>query len=709
MIFGAEGREAGGRLVCRSLHFELPRTRREDPEAIVFRRVASTAREAYSRRPKDKTLRTTEYAAAGLEAEGEIRLQGDERELALVKLCLQRVSTMGGGKTRGAGRIRIERFREEKAFTSPPPSRPEGPPDAPCRLRMVLHNLEPLCIAATGFPGNIIRSESFLPGQGLRGAWLRGIRTCFPDAELADELADPERAQFTNAYFVPPEVVEAFSDDLGSLQSIPLPLTARERKPTEQEPTASTIPWWVEERNRIAVWLADPKIEQDILLSQPSSGEEGSFKRVKGEEYLVALNRLATEFRRVRPAMTTLLRNRIPVGRQERTRDSRRLKGVYEPEDLKKAELFSEEVLAEDQRFVADLLFLNGETARRFARHAEVFLGGDVEDRAWLRVGRGGRPVVVEDWTWVPEPRAGKEGPAVRGSGFCPGGFSFTLTSDLIARDDDLTFLTEITGADLVRLSGADVAAEAVRVSGQSSVQETRAIHAFNTAAGVRRMGALAIKRGSAVRVECEDEAMLQALRDRLTQLETLGRGLGERVEEGFGRFAVDHGAHVQPVDEHPGVGGKDVGDGNAEEDGDAVRRQRREAVLESVLRAVEQTRLEAACATAETLPKDFPAVSQWQRLRHVVEIAQGPDHLDGILQEIVERSSKLSGRMWACRLQGDTGPRLCEEIDRLRKEAGEFEAQRIWLIYLSRWVVARLRRLGEDEENRTRDRGKRR
>lgn len=705
-LYGREGSEGRSSVVCRSLHFQLPEAERSGPFARAFSSVTSTSREAYSRRALDTTLRTTEYSATGLRATGEIRLIGDEDDLELLKLCLQHIMSLGGGKERGPGRILIrglpERLREA-GVDAPTES---IPPKGKRRLRLVLKSLEPLCIPATGHPGNMIPGESFLPGQALRGAWFRAITAHSPsEATFVDRLAEPGGTGFSNGYYVPASLVEEMASKLGSLCSIPLPVTARELKPTERPITDGAVPWWATAESDSSVWLERPEDEQDLLWQKwPNEDEEGGecewgrLKRVKREEYLVAVNREGTRFRRVRPDLCTIMRNRVPVGRQERRFDSRRVRsgGDSSEEDLNKSELFSETVLAEEQHFVADILFSDDETAHEFSKKAAPFLAGDVSQRSWLRLGRGGRPVVVEHWTWLPgevAARSGTEGlETVRGEV----AFSLTLTSDLIARASDLTFLTDLSAADLGRLCGFRDSFERISVR---SVCEVREVHGFNTASGARRSPALAIKRGSTFRVQSGCSEKLGLLYGQLVAIERGGQGIGERTEEGFGRFVLNHAAHRSPAEKAEGDWTPSREPASREAEWDAQRRRVREEILGRVLKGVEEIGLVNACQKWENVPKDFPARSQWQQLCHMAEVLSTKGQLESLLSELCEHAKRLSGRMWACELRdGDDATMLCDDIDRLWRAAGDFQAQRTFLVHLCRWVINRLNALADEK-----------
>ena len=724
-LFGTEGQAVRSALVCRSLHFDRPNSQTAPASAggdqtvvartaadlaALFVSVASTAREVHSRRPLDETLRTVEYAIAGVVAGGELRFRGDDDDERLLKLCLQRLLALGGGRSRGAGRIRVSEVQVQSLPESATDLLVRGP--ASRRLRLVLKNLEPLCLPATAYPGNILDTETYLPGSTLRCAVLTALRPggLASDQDL-ERLAAGDGAQFTNGYFVSAELLDR-GGELPRLGSIPLPLTAKEAKATALPGGSSGIPWWVETDRAQQPWLSNPSREQDSLWKERETESvaeavTSSFKRVKTDDYLITAD--GTTWYRQRPAVVTLMRNRTPVRRQDRGFDSRR-PGATEDNDLEKADLFSEIVLAEDQCFVCDLIFGSDVAAEAFLRAAAPLLAADEAQRAWLRVGRGGRPVRVERVAWLANALTPQRASPPKGKEHS---FSLTLTSDLIARSPDLTFRTTLDATTLVQLAEftGDEAAQLAKglvVDSQASLSETRIVHGFNTAAGARRSPALGIRRGSAFVIQPAAGDASGALRlfQELTAREQAGQGLGERTEEGFGRFCLNHPAHRAL----PGVTPADVPDRHAKmksgTEAPPDARSEREQVIEKVLQAVDELDLTGAAKKEG----QFPGRSQWQRLRHEVEAVSTESDSDGRarLSEIVGRLASharmLGGRVWACPVRA--GARRQPLHAAIADGVKQFETaskQRTFLIYLCRWVVAELDRAADQQRRRER------
>ncbi len=696
-LFGAEGSDARSALVVRSLHFSRDKG---SPEHALppTHLVTSTARELHSRRPLDMTLRTVEVAAAGLVADGELRLVGDQHDVELITLCLQRLPSLGGGKSRGLGQVEISAVDAQPLSRSRPSDHSSQPSqastDGACRLRLLLRNLEPLCLPKTGYPGNIIHSESYLPGQALRGAILTALTRLGVAESEVDAFALPANVSFGNGYFVPDSLVDKASADLRSLSVLPLPLTAEEAKATERPTDVAAGPWWCLPCKPSGQWLTDPYREHDKLQPEVRSQEKEEvnageakspkFKRIKSEDYLVGLGD-DRPLERVRPKLEILMRNRTPVVRVERTHDSRRPTADSAQLKQEVGDLFAQTVLVEDQAFVADLCFASPDLASRFLAVAAPLLSGTPKDQPWLRLGRGGRPVRVERFAVL----GGDPQPQLDNNATC---FTLTLTSDLIARHDDLTFRTTLDGDAIAALARVPEAAGRLQVDSGASASDTRIVHGFNTAAGTRRAPALAIQRGSAFLVTSSsgDTTALKGVFDALATRMAKGRGLGERTEEGFGRFALNHRVHVTPSPAKDAQGESAAEKAAAPPDAQQQARLAREQAIELVLQAVKGIKLYEACSD-----KAFPSRGQWQRLRHDIEAGKPPDRL---IAEIHQHAQTHSGRMWNF---GKTKehPSLIEQIDQWRGKLREPDQQRTFLSYLSRWVVARLDQLRRERK----------
>jgi len=529
----------------------------------------STAREEGDRRPKEDTMRSVEYAAAGQIFTAQLALPGDAQLHALLRRIVERLDRLGGDRNRGSGLIH-GRLEEQ------PPEQAEALDLAVgCPLRLRLRNLEPICIPATGYPGNLIESLPFIRGQMLRGALLAWALNRRNEAAAAALRA----ACVGDALPLPPGMNEAA---LESLTVIPIPLSILTHKPNGG---GAREPWW-------AAKEADAPQAIDSLAPDRSESEEKP-KRPGANEFLA---RTASDapWQRYSPQMVVHMRNQ--------TADLFDCSATVQTEP----QLFSSEEIAEDTCFVADLHFADAQDAQAFvASFASILRGAE-----WLAVGREGRPVVVEA---VASPAAPKTETRFGDT------WTLTLTSDLVARGKHLGFLENLDIEALIALADRQhqefPQARDWKIDG---VAETSPLHGFNAASGLRRTPALAIRRGSCWRIEGSGSGALAAA---LAQK----RFVGERGEEGCGRFLLD----VQPL-----RGIRKAGSGAAPpKSAPSARRSDMAAPplednrSELILRAVKEIAHRPG-ATA-------PSLSQLQWLRGRALAVTCEEQLQALLQEI--------------------------------------------------------------------------
>ena len=208
------------------------------------------------------------------------------------------------------------------------------------------------------------------------------------------------------------------------------------------------------------------------------------------------------------------------------------------PARFNEQNLFAIEEIAEDTRFVTDISFDELKAAHLFHKTYDSLLKGDL----WLTVGRGGRPVRVVDACWVEE-RVRPDLPA-------DGKIVFTLFSDLIARGPLLGFQKFLDPKMLIELA-VDEGKERGELLDTVWDWELKAsdhlvVRGFNSASGLPRMPAVAVRRGSTIIMRGpanHAKKLYQALAKRAA--------LGERTHEGFGQFRLDaEFAELAPVGE---------------------------------------------------------------------------------------------------------------------------------------------------------------
>jgi len=526
--------------------------------------VASTAREENSRVPRDDTLRVVEYVPAGVQFRGQARLPAELVDV--FRSALRATMFLGSGRTRGAGRVQIETSPEHAENDSMPTTTGKGN-----ILRLRLENLEPLCLPASEQAGQLIATENFIRGQRLRAAFADWwtLRQNAPTGKTPPILAPG--VCVSDGLCVPN------NNDFASFGlAIPLPLSIYSPKPPGQ--TLGHLPWW-------AMSGQDPEKSEDLSLDVSREGEipEG-YKRPKADDVLVNTD---DGWKRCRPLIQAHLRNRVP----DRTQGN------------DKAELFAEEELAGNQAFLADIIFPDEEAARAFVgAHASLFNGS-----SWLRIGGGGRPVRIAGHV-LADAAAGNT-PADDAP------LRIVLTADLILRTPNLNFATRLTPEILQDATG--VAAESIRPVENGTFCESRLVFGWNAVTRRQRARALAIRRGSVF-------TFTGAGVPRLREVLQARHALGERQEEGFGRFVLDMDFSV------------------------VTTCSTRPAMPEILpLDAAEEQRLAQAqgIVNAHKTVFDKLSVTQWQWLRQMTR-SPGMEWSD-ILDQILGHTEKRAGAAW--------------------------------------------------------------
>ena len=487
------GDSGRGRLLGTSAYTEIERT-------LVW---SGTRLDPDSRTAMKDHLRTLEAIPSGARFVLDAVLHGPA-EAALTgsfESLLQSVDALGGDRSRGLGRVGIAFTRRRVAHGAAGRVLPKEL--ARPRLRLLLRALDPLCLAVTGQPGNLIPTESFIRGQTLLGA-LAGwaLREGMPAA--ADLLL--ERTLEIGDGIPLPEA--PLPHDLAAAEAQPIPLSVETPKPAGN--AADVVwPWWAGAPGPLGYLGA--RGERDALAPDgTASGSNDKPKRPGPHEYLY---RAGPEepWRRYEPEMGVRMRVAVPE------------------QAGKDPDLFSTEEIAENTRFLAEIRFHDRESAERFHRRFFPVLAGT----AWLTLGRGGRPALVENHAWL--------GPAE----FRPAehGFRLTLLSDCVIRDHWLRFHTRLDALSLRDGLGQHGPAKQVfkDLKIESRYCEATDLRGFNALTGLPRPARRAIRRGSSILVAGPGSGELA------TALDARGH-LGEGAHEGLGRFLLE------PLQPHPEI-----------------------------------------------------------------------------------------------------------------------------------------------------------
>lgn len=486
------GKAGGSRqqMVFTSLYL----VQKESPPSRVWRstaRVSLDARETFDNRaPKGDTLRAIEFVPQCTVFEGHVELP--ETDVEQLKRLLQEVESIGHGRASGAGRVGLSLNKIDSSADGQGIFQIQQQ-----RLRLLLKNLDPLCIAKTATPGNIIPTQPYIPGRTLLGAlaaWLIAEGT--EQAKQAATLLVNGDVAVSDAL---PLKDKTSLDRLGPVEVLPAPLSLQSKKPEGQ---VGNVPWWATPKNA------------PIRLNSDKQKQDPNGEKLKRPEPDLFVQRIGTgDWETYRPDIRIRLRN----GRPEPTQ--------------KDPSLFAIEQIAENTQFLTELRG-NQQAMQTLCTALKAVL----TKQRWLRIGRGGSPVQVEKTAPLTEERQ----PASVKYAY------LTLTSDLLFRDDQLRWQTRLTQDTAQDLPGwpNGFSGTLTEEIFKPILQEETEIRGFNGTSGLWRLPAVGIRRGSVFKVNA-------ALASELRKLASKGEWLGERTHEGFGRFRIDE------EDKLPGVSQK--------------------------------------------------------------------------------------------------------------------------------------------------------
>ena len=480
------GKAGGSRqqMVFTSLYL----VQKESPPSRVWRstaRVSLDARETFDNRaPKGDTLRAIEFVPQCTVFEGHVELP--ETDVGILEKLIQEVESIGHGRASGAGLVGLSLSSANMSVGSPPPFTN--------KLIVSLTNLDPLCIAKTATPGNIIPTQPYIPGRTLLGAlaaWLIAEGT--EQAKQAATLLVNGDVAVSDAL---PLKDKTSLDRLGPVEVLPAPLSLQSKKPEGQ---VGNVPWWATPKNA------------PIRLNSDKQKQDPNGEKLKRPEPDLFVQRIGTgDWETYRPDIRIRLRN----GRPEPTQ--------------KDPSLFAIEQIAENTQFLTELRG-NQQAMQTLCTALKAVL----TKQRWLRIGRGGSPVQVEKTAPLTEEMQ----PASVKYAY------LTLTSDLLFRDDQLRWQTRLTQDTAKDLPGwpNGFSGTLTEEIFKPILQEETEIRGFNGTSGLWRLPAVGIRRGSVFKVNA-------ALASELRKLASKGEWLGERTHEGFGRFRIDE------EDKLPGV-----------------------------------------------------------------------------------------------------------------------------------------------------------
>ncbi len=505
-LFGKPG-GAQRKLDCSSLKIE-------DAHKVLD--WTSTARVEGQRQSEAQSLRTLEYLAASTKLSGKITLRDvSVEDIEPFEHILRFTTRLGAGRTRGSGQFRMNPWPTgEEEAPSEVFSIPEIEPRKWYRLAFI--NDEPLTLPQSGYAGNIIHSESHVPGRTLLGAMA---------ALAAGDDAPPNElfgngVSIGNGYPLPDEC-----KDWAKAEIMPFPVHVHQVKPPPGGgPPISPLPHWMHPcPNPVELDpLTVDRFALKILEQREKEQDEASllpqqYRRPKGEQYLYREAPNAPWQRCMQP-LETRMRNR----RGDPTK----------PVHRKRTDLFSEQRIPRGVVFVADCCFgAEVESAEAWQETLNKW-GGAV-----IAVGRGKAPCRLS--TVIPQndrENGGQPEPdAIITDDQEIYRLTLTLSSDWhIHCPTTLGDLKRLELNDLLRLFGKTFC-----VVSHLSFQEAEQHNSFNYASGLPRRPKWVIKRGSSFSFASE-------IRDDIVELQKCilkQPAWGEGSREGYGRYRLDIGA----------------------------------------------------------------------------------------------------------------------------------------------------------------------
>ena len=464
----------------------------------------STARQTNSRCPEENSLRRIEYIKSDSELKGELTLNNvEDNEIDAFKKVLKFTTRLGGERTRGSGQIKID-YEETTLSSKPTASHHQVNGNT---LKILLCNKEPLCIPKSGHAGNIIHTESFIPGRTLFAALASIAHKAGKDTTLKELFNANIRVG--NAYPIPKSYEK---QSLKKLSSQPMPNQIHTIKQGNKDKKPSCWPHWAKQEKEKE---PAPQLEggQDIDLFMDNTEEKTS--RPKGEIYL--LQDKQGKWRRYTQALTIRMRNQRGHFSGKKT-----VKGEEEKVDIlrKDTELFSEQRIPENTHFIAEI-HCNDDTA--YLQTIAQYL------QQPMYIGRGKAPIVCKgcvSYNSDPTDYTGSDS------------LTITATSDWILRGENLGYLTALNKHTLLKAFGVSKIPDNIKFK---AYQETEEQGSFNYATQMPKRPFYVIRRGSSYRLTGTNEDIEKIIK------QINDKPIGERTQEGYGQFVINADIAIVP------------------------------------------------------------------------------------------------------------------------------------------------------------------
>jgi len=486
-----------------------------------------TSVEQKTKRAKDSSLHNIEFASKGIKFSGKINfLVKDDSKVDKIKEFLEKglknLKWWGGYRRRGFGAIKIS---DIKFDINEIESSSNTDNNITNKLSLILELKEDVTIAGKASAGNIIETLDYIPATSILG--MTRFVLMSNQTEIFNYL-DDSKIKVSNFYPVPNKKdfkIKIMKDKFEEIHTAfisPIPLSLRQNKATEIEFGSKF------EKEKIPHWALKTKdkktfaemLRQDSLIDNNSaSQDDGSDKSFSGGYIYTPSDKLDKNNILINSTYTKVktelsMRNHIDTKKQS----SKKTGGLFSQEKIKKG-----------TRFKGQITFDNENDAKKFKEHFDNYLN----DKRNFHVGRGGKPIEVIDYKFLPDGDTSKA--SVSFNKNSNNEFTITCISDVILFDKDLNRVKSLTTEILANKLGI----ESNKLILKSKVDSTRIIQNYNGLSGLRRFSDIAIKKGSAYSFEYTGSE------DILTELNNLEKkGLGIRTFEGFGDIKVNYAIH---------------------------------------------------------------------------------------------------------------------------------------------------------------------
>ncbi len=552
-IFGKEDSHDRGTLQLTS--FRLAKTYNGTKSWI------STKRKENSRVPEQDSLREIEYVNAGTVFEGNALIYEEEGKEIFPEI-LNKTMALGSSRTRGGGRVKISYEDKDENTGSA-----KNNSNTTKTLRVVLKNLEPLCLPTSTYNGkNSVESENFISGTRLQAAFA-GWWTTRDENKGEPPILSSGVTSVSNAYYF--TKTENNINGFNKVRIIPAPLSIQKTKAGGGD--LDSEPLWSKSKDDGFT---------DKMLNNDNNSEMPKTKRLKSGEVIIINSDGKCEV--TKPSMLVHLRHQTPDRYGIKNQNT-------EPK------LYSEEEIAENQYFIADIRFSSEKEAEAFINNYKALFTENSE--SWLRVGRGGRPVKIVKHAFIDENELPNTNNTNKDKSF------LVLTSDAIIRNDDLTFATDFNNEHAEKYFG-----NGIKIDETNSISGTVEIRGWNILTGRQKSPAIALKRGSVFPIN----------QGNLNHTNPIG----ERTGEGFGQFIITNGFDIDKY-KNAGISENETPQNLYEfyiEKADEIFNENKQAFL-----SVSKT--------------------QWQWLREKLRIGKEWDN--GILTYLNQHSEKKAGESW--------------------------------------------------------------